>query len=220
MWRKAGLIVISVGAISLAVWLLVGSQRAASDESVASKVEKVMVDEAAKPRFTGLLGDFQVLSPNAHVPEDARLFACDGGASMTQVGSDEAVLRSSELWSPAFDVKEGAGWSCPGSGIILVNNQGLEGETSDGEGVAKIRGYFRSVPVTILRDAPRDRLELVTVKGHPGLLEHPIEGYPYAVASLAVIERYPKGNDPGIVVLVERASSADRAIELAAEVMQ
>lgn len=220
MLRRTGLIIVSIGALSLAVWMLVGSQRAASDESLASKVEKVMAGDAAKPRFTGRLGGFQVFAQSGEIPAEARLFACADGSVTTQVDRTQTALRSSELWSPAFDVEEGAGWSCPGSGIILVNNQGLEGDTSDGEGVAKIRGYFRTVPVPVFRDAPRDRLELVTVKGHPGLLEHPIDGYPYALASLVVIERYPKGENPGVVVFVERASSAKRAIEIAGEVMQ
>jgi len=103
---------------------------------------------------------------------------------------------------------------------MLVNNQGLEGETSDGEGVAKIRGYFTSLPVPVLRNAPRDRLELVQVNGHPGLLENPIDGYPYGLANLVVIERYPDGQKAGIVLFVERAPSAKRAIEIAEKIMR
>ena len=60
----------------------------------------------------------------------------------------------------------------------------------------------------------------MTVEGHPGLLEHPIDGYPYGIANLVVIERYPDGEKLGIVVFVERASSAKRALEIATEVMQ
>jgi len=199
--------------------MLVGSQRAASDETLASKVEKVMAEEAAKPRFSGQFGDFEVFS-GGELPEKARLFACADGAAMAQVDRNETTLRSSELWSAVFDVEEGAEWACPGAGVILVNNQGLEGETGDGEGAAKIRGYFTSLPVPVLRNAPRDRLELVQVNGHPGLLENPIDGYPYGLANLVVIERYPDGQKPGIVLFVERASSAKRATEIAEEIMR
>jgi len=219
MLRKTALVVVSIGAISLAAWMLLGSQRAASDETLASKVEKVMAEESAKPRFSGQLGDFEVFS-GGELPEKARLFACADGAAMAQLNRNETALRSSELWSATFDVEEGAGWSCPGTGVMLVNNQGLEGETSDGEGVSKIRGYFTSLPVPVLRDAPKDRLELVQVDGHPGLLENPIDGYPYGWANLVVIERYPDGQKPGIVLFVERASSAKRATEIAKEIMQ
>jgi hypothetical protein len=188
-------------------------------DTLASKVEKVMNEEAAKPRFTGKLGDFVVYARGGDVPAEARLFVCPGGEGTTRVDRAGTTLRSEELWSSAFDTEEGVGWACPERGVVLVNNQGLEGETTDGEMVAKIRGYFSSVPVPVLRDAPRDRLELVTVEGRPGLLEHPIEGYPYGLANLAVIERNPEGDTPGIVVFVEGASSAKRAIEIAEEIM-
>ena len=219
MLRRTALIVVSIGALSFAALMLIGSQRGASDESLASKVEKAMAEEAAKPRFAGELGDFEVFS-GSELPERARLFACADGVPMTRVDRNETTLRSSELWSAAFDVEEGAGWSCPGAGVILVNNQGLEGATSDGEGVAKIRGYFTSLPVPVLRSAPRDRLELVEINGHPGLLENPIEAYPYGLANLVVIEQYPDGQKPGIVLFVERASSSKRATEIAEEIMQ
>jgi hypothetical protein len=97
---------------------------------------------------------------------------------------------------------------------------GPGGEGSGGgDGSAQARGYIRSVPLQLLWDAPRDRLELVTVEGHPALLERPIPQYPYGQANLAVIERYPDGDRPGIAVFVEMAPSAEAAIKDAEEIM-
>jgi hypothetical protein len=219
MLRRVVIVAISVGALGIAGWALIGRPWAAGDESAASKVEKVMHAEAAKPRFTGNLGDFVVYPRAGSVPAGAEIFACAGGGGTTRVDREGTTLRSEELWSAAFDTEEGVGWACPGRGVVLVNNQGLEGATTDGEMVAKIRGYFSAVPIPVLLDAPRDRLELVTVKGHPGLLERPIEGYPYGLANLAVIERAPDGETTGIVVFVMGASSAERAVEIAEEIM-
>lgn len=105
----------------------------------------------------------------------------------------------------------------PAQGVVLVNNEGGSREAGDGSGLA--RGYIRAVPVPVVRDAPRDRLELVTVEGKPGLLEYPVEGYPYGKANLIVIERYPEGDKPGIIVSVTLAPSAEAAIKHAEEIM-
>jgi hypothetical protein len=102
---------------------------------------------------------------------------------------------------------------------VLVNNEGGGRQSASADGSGQARGYIWSVPVPVARDAPRDRLELVTVEGHPGLLEHPIEGYPYGKANLVVIERYPEGGKPGIVVFVELAPSAESAIRDAEQIM-
>ncbi|HXF50376.1 MAG TPA: hypothetical protein VNM43_01695 [Dehalococcoidia bacterium] len=101
--------------------------------------------------------------------------------------------------------------------MVLVNNEAGGREAHNGAGLA--RGYIRAVPVPVVRDAPRDRLELITVEGHPGLLEHPVEGFPYGKANLIVIERYPEGDTPGIIVSVTMASSAEDAIKYAEEMM-
>lgn len=220
MLRRFSLLFVSVTALSLAGWLLVGRHWAESTDSPVDRINKAMSDEGAKPRFTGELGDFVVYPQTSDVPDQARILRCAGEEGTTRVDPQGTTLRSEELWSKVFDTKEGAGWSCKGLGVILVNNQGMEGATTNGEQVAIIRGYIHSVPVPVLRDAPRDRLDLVTIQGHPGLIENPIDGYPYGLSNLAVIERFPDGDKPGIVVFVERASSAKRAIEIAEEVIQ
>jgi len=182
----------------------------ADGKAVADKVETAMAEERSKTPFTGELGDFLVVAD----ANEAKIFQC----ASTPVALSDALKRE-ELWSDAFgDV--GMGWACPGQGVTLVNNMGPTGEGSGGgDGSIQIRAYIRSVPLPLLWDAPRDRLELVTVEGHPGLLERPIPGYPYGEANLAVIERYPDGDTPGIAVFVEMAPSAEAAIKHAEEIM-
>jgi hypothetical protein len=198
-------------------WVVLNAPWAAGDESLATKVERVMQEEAAKERFTGQLGDFKILVPE-NSGEAAQLIACPDGQPASQVSREEA--RQSELWSDAFEVPEGAAWACSDVGVRFVNNSGLEGSTTTGEDVAIIRMYFPTLPVPVVRNAPRDRLELIDVTGKPGLLETPIEGYPYGLANLAVIEREPADGAPGIILRIERASSAQRAIEIASQVIR
>ena len=203
-------------------WFVAGRSAGSSDppavtdsptstpESLALVVERAMCEERDKPRFVGTLGDFRV-APRGDPPPEARIFSC----ASTQV-SDREVMRGHELWAAPFE-PGGLGWACPDGQIILVNNEGDYRKSTHDALLA--RGYFSSLPLVLMRDAPRDRLEIISVEGHPALLERPIPGYPYGVANLAVIERYPTADSPGIMVAIEMAPSVDAAIELAASVM-
>lgn len=192
---------------------------AGRDENTPTNVETAMAVEAAKPRFTGTLGDFLILPLDAQGRPETTLLRCANGGPTRQLDRRDPALRAHELWSPAFDVPEGAGWACSDGSIIVVNNQGMEGATSDGSFIAMIRMYFTSLPLNVVRDAPRDRLDLIDVEGHAGLLERPIKGYPYALSSVIVVERRPDGDMPGIVAIIERARSAEDAVRLAEQVM-
>lgn len=220
MLRRLPLIVVSVISLGVAAWAVKETTWVSGDESLAGKVERIMQEEAAKTRFTGGLGNFLVVARSERLREETRIFDCPHGSDWALMNRADVSLRRSELCSTAFDVEEGMGLNCPGLGVVLVSNQGLQGATTDGEDVARIRGYIWKLPVALLRDAPRDRLQLIEVNGRPGLLEQPIEGYPYATSSLAVIERYPEGERPGILILVEWAPSAERAIAIAEEIMR
>lgn len=177
-------------------------------------IQEALDQDAAKGRHTGRLGDFIVYPQTGQVPDEAFVFRCPASVPV----SDLAVLEAHELWSDGFE-PQAVGWSCGDGEIILVNNGGGDGYEAHPDGVVLIRGYFRNLPVPTLRDAPLDRLELIEVEGHPALIERPVEGYPYAKAGLVVIERYPDGRVPGILVRVEFAPSAERAIQLAEQLM-
>lgn len=215
--RKTAIAVALLAVAGLGVWLISGP--AASDESAASKIEKAMSEEAAKPRFSGRIGDFEVRTQDTAV-EEGMLFSCPDGSPLSMVDSKTAAALAGELWAPLFAVPEGAAWACANGQVELVNNQALEGSTTDGIGDGRLRGYFDVLPLPVLRDAPRERLELVDVNGHSALLEQPIPGYPYARASIAVIERYPADGTRGIVVFVERSPSAQQAMATAKELLR
>lgn len=211
-WRKLGLMVASAAALFVAAWV-VAQRWVESGEPPADKIQRAMEQEAAKPRFSGRLGDFVVVPLNGELPAEANIFSC----ATTPVPVADS-LRSEQLWSDAF-ADGWMGWACAGKGVVLVNNEGgaRGAPGSDGSGLA--RGYIRSVPLPVARDAPRDRLELITVEGHPALLEHPIPDYPYGTANLVVIERFPEGEEPGIAVFIDMAPSVEAAIKHAEEIM-
>lgn len=212
MWKRIALVVGAAAAVTFSAVMVV-IRLAESGESLHDKVLRAWEEDANEERFSGRLGDFLVLTPVAgEAPPEARIYEC----AQTPVPLTES-LRNHELWSDAFG-DAGIGWSCPGRGVVLVNNSTAAGLKS-GDGSAVARGYFWAIPVPVLHDAPRGRLELIEVEGHPGLLERPVEGYPYGRATLTVIERYPERGKPGIIVSIFLAPSADAAIERAEKLM-
>ncbi len=207
-WPWFTVVAICVAAAIAGWFVSQGSGNDGDGRPTAGSIQRAMAEDAAKPRFTGRLGPFDVVSPN-----DPALAGWNGiGCATTLVPQDDS-LRSSELWSDAFG-DAGIGWACPEFGVIIVNNEGPTGEGVDtGDGSVQIRAYYRSPRLTVGRDAPRDRLELIDVKGYPALLEHPVPGYPYGKASLAVIERAPQIEGWGIAVFVDQAPSVGAAIK-------
>jgi len=211
LWKPVAILV-SVVALGASAWFALGAE---GGEPISNLIHRKMGEEAAKTRFTGRMGEFLVLP----LGEDAgaNVFGCAGNQPMTQVlPGDE--LAGAELWSPAF-TDGGVGWACPEEGIVIVNNEGGDGHVAYGDGSALSRAYINALPIPLIRDAPKERLELITVEGHAALLERPVDGYPYAKANLAVLERAPSGEAQGIVVFVEFAPSAEAAVKHAEEIM-
>jgi hypothetical protein len=174
-----------------------------------ASVQAALDEDARLARFSGRIGDFMVYKTaiDGTVPSEPEIFNCPGG---TPPITDMAVLRENELWSDALG-PTGIGWSCEGD-IILTNNEGLEGRPGP---TLLAKGYVREVPVPLLRDAPQERLEQIEIEGHPALLERPVEGFPWPVASVVAIERYPEGATPGIAVFVVGAPSEAEAVAAA-----
>jgi hypothetical protein len=210
-WRPVLYLLILVVAGSASVWLFF-DRRAESGRSSLEIVQEALDRDAAKPRFTGRIGAFEIHSSGEGEAE-VQLVACPGGSGTSPV-TDVRLLKESDLWSEGFG-DNAVGWSCDGGDIRLINNEGGEGHAAQPDGALLSRAYFSSLPLPLARDVPADRLQETDVERHPALLESPIEGYPYGLASIAVIERLPSGRSPGIVVIVEYAPSAERVLELA-----
>jgi hypothetical protein len=177
-----------------------------TQQPLIDRIQDTLDEDAAKGRFTGELGDFVVYET---VPPDVEFVTCRATIPVT----DPTVLKDHELWSDALG-PTGIGWACPDGEIAGVNNEGLESRPGL---MLLVKVYFNTLPVPVIRDAPRDRLELIEVEGHPAILTRGLDvsPLPHATASLAVIERFPEGDVPGIAVFVDYAPSVDEAIELA-----
>lgn len=117
MWKHAAPGLLSAAGLSLAGWMVV-SRLVESGESPLDKYERAWDEDTAKQRFSGKIGDFLVLLPiDGEAPPEAQIFQC----ASTPVPAGD-TLTSHELWSDAF-ADTGVGWSCPGQGVGLVNNE-------------------------------------------------------------------------------------------------
>ena len=214
--KVASLVIItSVAAVAL---VLVLNRPAETKRPPLDVIQEALDQDAAKGRFTGRLGDFFVYGlVNGASPREAENVQC---LNETIVVTDQAATRAHELSSDVFGPQGGTGWSCGGGGdIVVVNSGGGDGHEVRPDGADLGRYYFRTPFLKVVRDAPLDRLEVIQVEGHPALVQHPVKGYPYPVVSLAVIERFPDGDVPGIAVSVGGDLSLEQAIELAEKLM-
>jgi len=155
----------------------------------------VAADEA-KPRYQGALGDFLV-GPGqvADWPPCPR-------------AEKPADPKASELYSPVFS--EGAEASeCADGRSLGISDYGAE---------AMGRRYFVG-SAKVPYEAPLDRLKLLTVGGKPAIAQLPMPGIP-STLRLAVIERFPSGDQPGILVWIDNTDkSLQEAVELAEQIM-
>lgn len=154
-----------------------------------------------KPNYEGPLGDFMVgvRQPSSFPP-------CP--APRRKAKNDR--IKASELYSSAFgDNLEGLVVECGDGKIIAIE---LYGEEVVG------RGYFVGKP-RVPYESPLDRLKLLTVAGKPAIMQLPPPDIP-GLISLAVIERFPEGNKPGIFVWIDDTmKSLEDAAELIAQIM-
>jgi hypothetical protein len=81
------------------------------------------------------------------------------------------------------------------------------------------RGYFLSPKLEVSRDAPAERLNLITVGGKPALAELPIPECMVCTSQVAVIERFPSEAGPGVFTWARTTNDLGRAIALAEQIM-
>ena len=153
--------------------------------------------DPAKQAYTGPLGDFLVTPHQAAdwppCPEPRR---------------PAQNYKTSEIYSPVFgDLKEVS--ECADGKIIGLS---VYGEPSIG------KRYFVG-PAKVPYTAPFDRLILLTVAERPAIARLPAAGDPEGLR-LAVIQRFPSSNQPGIMVWIDFTSkSVAEAAALAAQIM-
>jgi hypothetical protein len=119
-------------------------------------------------------------------------------------------IRASELYSSVFaENLEGFVTECADGNIVVIVIYGPD---------VIGRGYFVGRPILPFK-TPLDGLKLLTVAGKPALAQLPMPGFSWTL-HLAVIERFPRGNQPGILVSIDNTDkSLEAATELAAQIM-
>jgi hypothetical protein len=113
--------------------------------------------------------------------------------------------KTSELYSPVFgdDLEV---YECGNGKIVNIVAGHAEG-----------RGYFTGSP-KLPWEGPFGRLVLLTVGGYPAIAQLPHPAFPGSLR-LAVIQRFPTANEPGILVWIDDAGSLKNATALAARIM-
>ncbi len=167
------------------------------------RAKQASAADRAKPRFRGELGDFVVVErgtlSNYPCPEGHR------------PGTDPE--RSELYFELPGDTIDGVG-SCQGT-IISI-----DASIADAAGGALVsRGYFLGPKLETLFDAPAERLKLITVGGKPALAELPVPDCIVCTSQVAIVERFPSEQAPGIAVWVRTTNDLDRAMALAEQIM-
>src|SRR2546428_938773 len=148
-----------------------------------SQVDPATAADEAKGIYTGSLGEFLV------TPREVAAFPpCSQPVKRTHNS------KASELYSPALG-KDPWAVECSDGKVIAV-----------GAGHATGRRYFVG-PVKVPYEGPFDRLVLLTVGGHSAIAQLPHPAFPGSLR-LAVIQRFPSGNEPGILVWIDDTGRA------------
>jgi hypothetical protein len=160
-----------------------------------SEVEPEAAADQALPTFVGTLGSFSV-SPD---------FTADYPCVSTTFATD---ATGSELYSTVFG-EHAAAAQCSDGRIVSVSEHGRE---------VIGRRYFVGTP-GVPYEAPLARLRTLTVDGNPAIAQLPVPGI-RATLRLAVIDRFPTVDAPGILTFVDNTDrTLSETIELAEEMM-
>lgn len=159
------------------------------------------IPDQATPIYEGPLGDFIVgRNQGSSLPPCPRPLR----------PAKNEKIRASELYSPVFgDNLEGFVAECADGKIIAIEIYGTD---------ILSRLYFVGKPI-VPYQVSLDRLKLLTVAGKPAIAQLPAPGFSWTLR-LTVIERFPSGNQLGILVAIaDTDKSIEAASELAAQIM-
>jgi len=177
----------------------------ADAESAVERAKQATAADRVKPRFRGELGDFVIVGPGE-----------SGGYPCPEPFQPATNLERSELY---FSLP-GAVIDMVGSGSCQGTIIGITASVPDGVNDAMVgRGYFVGPKLEEPFNAPAERLKLITVGGKPALAELPIPDCMVCPSQVAVIERFPSEEAPGITVWARTTNDLDKAIALAEQIM-
>lgn len=202
MLRVGVVIAACLALLGIAVGAYFGTQALGSSEGdPVERAKQASEADRAKPRFMGELGDFVIVEPNT-----MNNYPCP---EPYQPATDPE--RSELYFSLPGAVLDMAG-SCQGT---VTSIRMVFPDSGDMVG----RGYFLGPKFGVSRDAPEDRLKLITVGGKPALAELPIPDHFASKSQVVVIERFPSEEAPGIMVSARTTNDLDKAIALAEQIM-
>ena len=213
--RLAVLVAVAVGLTAVAVTRSIGPFRVRPPVTTSPVTEPypfrlsrepnpALTTDQEKPAYEGPLGDFIV---GRH--QGSSLPPCP----QPYRPAKSAKIKASELYSPVF-------------GEMFGDLEGFVTECADGKiTVIEIYGreiidrvYFVGKPI-VPYQAPLDRLKLLTVAGKPAIVQLPTPRF-QGDLRLDVIERFPNGNQLGILVgITNTFKTLDEAADLAARIM-
>src|SRR2546425_88866 len=176
-----------------------GPQRPISE----SETNPIFAQDEAKGGYRGPLGDFLV-TPRQGTDRPP----------CPQPYRPAKSYKSSDLYSPVFGDLDGL-WECANGKMLLIESSIRE---PDGY-VILIGKYYFVGPAKVPFEASLDRLVLLTVAGKPAIAHLSPPGF--QGLTLVVIERFPRGDQPGIMVAVENTDqSLEDAAALAAQIIR
>lgn len=196
---------LAIGATSYAVTLLaLGGTGATTEAQTPGQPSREELDkaygelqdqvreDAAKPEFSGPLGDFEVVKGDQELRDFSYL--CSTG---------KAQSRPDNFLPSELNFKEGMTEQvvCPDGKVVATLSFAVG-----------TRLYFTGTPEVRAR-APQERLKLTTVEGYPALVVLPPAGL--GAHFIYVLERSPSNDEPGIMfgglgMTYERALEAAR----------
>ena len=93
-----------------------------------------------------------------------------------------------------------------------------------GGGLTVQRAYFTGRRPGVFLDAPLERIDLTTVAGRPAIITRPLQEVEqlvpfFALRRMAVIERFPSGDIPGVLLRLSGTGSEENALAAAEYVL-
>jgi hypothetical protein len=160
------------------------------------------------PYYKGQLGDFLIVGGDFDGPIVNCLMP------VRPVGP--SGLLASDLYASTLG-RAAEGGRCGDGKVVAISNYGDRVSP-----LARGRLSFEGTP-KLVWDAPKERLQLLTVAGLPAIAESPAPDNPGSKARLAVVQRFPSQDKPGILVWVDSHpddGGLDAAIELAQDMLE
>ena len=123
--------------------------------------------------------------------------------------------KASELYSPVFGENPEA-LECADGKMLGISTYIFE---PSGYPITVGKAYFVGA-AKVPFEASLDRLMLLTIAGKPAIARLLAPGVPWSPPDLAVIERFPSNDQPGIMVAVQESDrSLEETIALAARII-